>query len=159
MSNIRLRKVELGDMSQLYRWRNDPDVRRWSFNKQEVLLEEHKKWFRTCLNRDDVEIFILEEDGQAVGQIRLTYWYDELVIGYSIDRNCRGRHLGQQIVERMEKLLTEDESLRKDGEYLVAYVQKENVVSRRVFQVLGYCEEEQRKWIKYVKRLVHSRTV
>ena len=103
MSNIRLRKVELGDMSQLYRWRNDQDVRRWSFNKQEVLLEEHKKWFQTCLNRDDVEIFILEEDGQAVGQIRLTYWYDELVIGYSIDRNCRGRHLGQQIVERMEK--------------------------------------------------------
>ena len=82
-----------------------------------------------------------------------------MVIGYSIDRNCRGRHLGQQIVERMEKLLTEDESLRKDGEYLVAYVQKENVVSRRVFQVLGYCEEEQRKWIKYVKKLVHSRTV
>ena len=109
MSNIRLRKVELGDMSQLYRWRNDPDVRRWSFNKQEVLLEEHKKWFQTCLNRDDVAIFILEEDGQAVGQIRLTYWYDELVIGYSIDRNCRGRHLGQQIVERMEKLLRASE--------------------------------------------------
>lgn len=153
MSNIRLRKVELGDMSQLYRWRNDPDVRRWSFNKQEVLLEEHKKWFQTCLNRDDVAIFILEEDGQPVGQIRLTYWYDELVIGYSIDRQCRGRHLGQRILELMEKMLKEDEQLRKDGEYFVAYVHKDNIVSRKVFQILGYFEEEQRKWIKYIKKI------
>ena len=95
----------------------------------------------------------MEEDGQAVGQIRLTYWYDELVIGYSIDRQCRGRHLGQRILELMEKMLKEDEQLRKDGEYFVAYVHKDNIVSRKVFQILGYFEEEQRKWIKYIKKI------
>ena len=153
MNDVRLRKAEQRDMEQLHIWRNDPDVRRWSFHTEEISLEEHKKWFQISLERDDVEMFILEEDGQPVGQIRLTYRYDELVIGYSIDRNCRGRHLGQRIVELMEKKLQQDESLRKDGEYFVAYVQKDNVVSRRVFQVLGYSEEEQPKWIKYVKKM------
>ncbi|MGN0438103.1 MAG: GNAT family N-acetyltransferase [Lachnospiraceae bacterium] len=153
MKDVLLRKVTASDMEQLYHWRNDPDVRKWSFHTEEISFEEHQKWFRITMDRDDVEIFVLEEDGQPVGQIRLTYWYDELVIGYSIDRNCRGRHLGQQIVDLMEESLKQDESLRKDGEYFVAYVQKDNVVSRKVFQVLGYSEEEQRKWIKYVKRI------
>lgn len=156
MKDVLLRKVTASDMEQLYHWRNDPDVRKWSFHTEEITLVEHRKWFQITMDRDDVEIFILEEEGQPVGQIRLTYWYDELVIGYSIDRNCRGRHLGQRIVEMMEETLRQDESLRKDGEYFVAYVQKENVVSRRVFQVLGYSEEEQRKWIKYVKKMNYS---
>ncbi|MDO5154427.1 MAG: GNAT family N-acetyltransferase [Eubacteriales bacterium] len=154
MKEICLRKATLQDAEQLHIWRNDPDVRKWSFHTGEISLEEHMKWFLMSLERDDVEIFILEENGQAVGQIRLTYWYDELVIGYSIDRACRGRHLGQRLVELMEVTLQRDDELRKDGEYFVAYVQKDNIVSRRVFQVLGYAEEEQRKWIKYVKKMV-----
>lgn len=153
MNDVLLRKVNASDMEQLYRWRNDPDVRKWSFHTDEISLEEHMKWFQLTMDRDDVDIFVLEEDGQPAGQIRLTYWYDELVIGYSIDCNCRGRHLGQRIVVLMEEMLKREESLRKDGEYFVAYVQKNNVVSRRVFQVLGYSEEEQRKWIKYVKKI------
>lgn len=156
MKNIELRKCEQHDAEQLYVWRNDPDVRKWSFHTEEISFEEHMKWFQMAMERDDVEIFILEEDGIPVGQIRLTYWYDELVIGYSIDRNCRGRHLGQRIVELMEQKLLLDDSLRKDGEYFVAYVQKDNVVSRRVFQVLEYREEEQRKWVKYVKKISNN---
>lgn len=154
MNHIRLRKVEQKDMEQLLIWRNDPDVRRWSFHSEPVTQESHKKWFQIILERDDVEIFILEEENVPVGQIRLTYWYDEMVIGYSIDRKCRGRHLGQHIVELMEDAIRKDLKLRKDGEYFVAYVKKENIVSRRVFQVLGYQEEEQRKWIKYIKKII-----
>lgn len=148
-----LRLATMDDLNLLYQWRNDPDVRKWSFHTEEITIDEHKKWFEISLERDDVEIFVLEEDGQAVGQIRLTYWYDELVIGYSVDRNFRGRHLGQRMVYLMEETLKNQDDLRKDGEYFVAYVQKKNTVSRRVFQVLDYSEEEQRKWVKYVKKI------
>lgn len=150
---MRLRKTEQQDMEQLLIWRNDPDVRKCSFHTDEISLDEHEKWFQATLHRDDVEWFILEEDGKPVGQIRLTYWYDELVISYSIDQQCRGRHLGQRIVELMEEAIKGNSELRKDGEYFMAYVKKENIASCRVFQTLGYQEEEQRKWIKYVKRI------
>ncbi|MGN0154404.1 MAG: GNAT family N-acetyltransferase [Lachnospiraceae bacterium] len=151
---LALRKMNIEDMELLLKWRNDPDVRKSSFHTEEISLESHKRWFRTVQDRDDIEIFILEENNNAVGQIRLTYWYDELVIGYSIDCLCRGRHLGQRIVEMMECKLKQNAELRKDGEYFVAYVKKENIVSRRVFQILDYQEEEQRKWIKYVKKIM-----
>jgi RimJ/RimL family protein N-acetyltransferase len=95
----------------------------------------------------------MEEDGIPVGQIRLTYWYDELVISYSIDRAFRGRHMGQNIVSLMEEKLLNDPCLRKDGEFYVAYVKKDNHISRRVFEVLKYEEIEQRKWIKYIKTI------
>lgn len=148
-----LRSAEESDIDLIYQWRNDESVRRWCFDTGIIPYEHHLKWYHNALERDDIEIFILMENELPVGQVRLTYWYDELVISYSIDTNCRGRHLGQRIVEMMEKKLRDEPMFRKDGEYYVAYVKKENVISRRVFEVLGYNEEEQRKWIKYVKAL------
>lgn len=153
MSEVRLRRAESSDGILLWKWRNDVEVRRWSFHSEEITLDEHMKWFNSSLDRDDVEIFVLEEESLPVGQIRLSYWYDELVIGYSIDKNYRGRHLGKKIIELAECMLKNDLSLRKDGEYFVAYVQKDNMVSRHIFKTLGFCEEEQRKWIKYVKKI------
>ena len=140
-------------MEQLYIWRNDPDVRRWSFHKDIVSLDEHEQWFRNSLERNDVMIFILEDEGLPVGQVRLTYWYDELVIGYSIDRNFRGRHLGQCALDMLEGEILQNSKIRKDGVYLIAYVEKENIASRKIFRTLNYWEEEQSKWIKYIKKI------
>ena len=148
-----LRNATINDIDILFHWRNDPDVRNASFNTEEVPYETHTHWYKNALDRDDIEIFIMEEDGVPVGQIRLTYWYDELVISYSIDRNFRGRHMGQNIVSLMEEKLLKDPKVRKDGEFYVAYVKKENIVSRRVFEVLKYREIEQRKWMKYIKAI------
>lgn len=150
---LNLRKATLTDTDLLYNWRNDPDVRKSSFNTEIISYETHVHWYNNSLERDDIEIFIMEEDGIPVGQIRLTYWYDEIVISYSIDRNFRGRHMGQNIVYLMEEKLLNEPNIRKDGEFYVAYVKKENYVSRRVFEVLKYLEIKQRKWIKYIKAI------
>ena len=151
--NYILRSAISQDVNIIYHWRNDEDVRKWCFDTNEIEYEQHVKWYKNALVREDMEIFILMENDIPVGQVRLTYWYDELVISYSIDKNFRGRRLGQRIVAMMEKKLREEPKFRKDGECFVAYVKKENLVSRRVFEVLEYREEEQRKWIKYVKFL------
>ena len=45
-----LRKVTEGDMGLLFKWANDPVVRKWSFNKQPITLEEHKCWFSEKYN-------------------------------------------------------------------------------------------------------------
>ena len=151
--NLKLREASPKDCNQILQWRNDPDVRRYSLNSNIISPEEHQKWYQLALEREDIQIFILEEDCIPVGQIRLTHWYDELVISYSIDRRYRGRHLGQRLVALMEDTILNNNILRRDGEYYVAYVKKDNSSSRRVFEVLSYQEEEQRKWIKYTKKI------
>lgn len=150
---LNLRKSTLADIDLLYNWRNDPDVRKSSFNTEIIPYDSHIHWYNNSLDRDDIKIFIMEEDSVPIGQIRLTYWYDELVISYSIDRNYRGRHMGQNIVSLMEEKLINEPDIRKDGEFFVAYVKKENLVSRRVFEILKYHEIEQRKWIKYIRHI------
>lgn len=151
--NLILREASITDSDQILQWRNDPDVRRYSLHSNIISPEEHQKWYQLALEREDIQIFILEEDHTPVGQIHLTHWYDELVISYSIDRRCRGRHLGQRLVALMEDTILNNNVLRRDGEYYVAYVKKDNQASRRVFEALNYQEEEQRKWMKYIKKI------
>ena len=148
-----LRSAEESDIDLIYRWRNDESVRVWCFDTSEIPYEHHVNWYHNALEREDIEIFILIENDNPAGQVRLTYWYDELVISYSIDKSFRGRHLGQRIVTMLEKKIQRESEFRKDGEYFVAYVKKDNLVSRRVFEVLNYHEEEQRKWIKYIRHI------
>ncbi len=58
---LSLRQVTKDDVDLLFRWANDPVVRKWSFNKQPITLEEHKCWFREKYNDPNTIMWILEE--------------------------------------------------------------------------------------------------
>ena len=38
------------DEKLLFDWINDIDVRRWSFNQNKILLNNHKTWFNNKIN-------------------------------------------------------------------------------------------------------------
>lgn len=83
----------------LYKWVNDPIVRQSAFNTDEINYEEHCNWFTRCLQREDVKIYILIENGMPVGQVRLNIEKGEALIDYSIASEYRGRGLGYVIIE------------------------------------------------------------
>ena len=151
--NYVLRRAHESDMDILFRWRNDEDVRRNSFQSSVIKYEEHVLWYQKAMTREDMAIFIMMECDIPVGQVRIAFWYDEMVISYNIAKEHRGKHLGKQMLSMLEEMLKDDPECRKDGEYCVAYVKKENLVSCHVFDSLGYTREEQKKWIKYTKKL------
>ena len=43
---LSLRKVNLNDVELIFKWANDPDVRNNSFNTNQIVWDEHVKWFR-----------------------------------------------------------------------------------------------------------------
>ena len=151
--NTLLRKATIQDMDTLYHWRNDETSRKASLNSDYIPYETHKKWYQDALNNQDIQIFIMESDSTPLGQVRLNYWYDELVISYSISPQFRGRHLGQEMLQLTEELLNHDPDARKDGRYLIAYVKKDNLASQHIFEKLKYKKEEQDKWFKYIKKI------
>ena len=152
-AELTLRPASMDDVDILYEWRNDPEVRKWSFNTDEILYETHVQWLKSVLLRDDVEIYIMMENEIPVGQIRVTFCQDDVEIGYSIDKGCRGRNWGQKMITLMENKLRNDPRARRGGIYFVAYVKKRNEISKRIFERLNYQKEEQQRWIRYSKEI------
>ena len=67
-----LRKVTENDMLMLFKWANDPDVRKNAFHSETITLEEHTNWFNKLIMDDSQYQYILMCDDIAVGQIRLS---------------------------------------------------------------------------------------
>lgn len=134
--NCYLREVRSMDRDLLYKWVNDPIVRQSAFNTDEINYEEHCNWFTRCLQREDVKIYILIENGMPVGQVRLNIEKGEALIDYSIASEYRGRGLGYVIIE----LISEKVRCMKNVNSLVAHVKAANVASKRVFLKNGFLE-------------------
>lgn len=136
VNNCYLREVRSIDRDLLYRWANDPMVRQNAFNTDEINYEDHCNWFTRCLQREDVKIYILIENGMPVGQVRLNIENGEALIDYSIAPAYRGKGLGHQIIE----MICEEVKRMKNVTVMVAYVKHENTPSRHVFLKNGFLE-------------------
>ena len=53
-----LRPATKEDEKIVYRWRNDPDVRRVSINKRKISAKEHSIWFSKALRDAKIMQFI-----------------------------------------------------------------------------------------------------
>ena len=131
-----LRAAEASDMMLLYRWVNDPIVRKSAFQSKAISLKEHKAWFHNALQNPNVQIFILMDGEEAVGQVRLTVEHEEQTIDYSVDAGKRGSGYGMKLLALMEDVCL-------PALPLVGKVKIGNVASCRLFEKLGYgCERK-----------------
>ena len=131
MNKEYLREAVEGDMSLLFKWVNDPLTRASAFHTKEISYEEHKKWFRSMMNDNDVLQYIYEVDGKPVGQIRVNKIHEIGEIDYSIASEERSLGYGNRIVKLLiEKMKMEHPEVVQ----LRARVKAENIVSQRIFQ-------------------------
>ena len=61
-NNFALRKVNKTDENLLFKWVNDPEVRKWPFSKKNITRKEHNKWFENKFKNPNVLIRIFEND-------------------------------------------------------------------------------------------------
>lgn len=140
---LKIRKAREDDVSLLYIWVNNDDVRRNALNPKKIKWEEHEAWFEGKMSNPYSKIFILENINHPIGQIRYDrkdegFWD----IDFFIDKKFRGMGLGQKIIEL---------SLNKISGIVRAVVKKENVASCKVFEKLGFQREENEEGIYQYK--------
>ena len=135
MSKIYLRKAEWVDVDLLFEWANDSEVRNNSFNTANIACEEHKRWFRGCMQDENVDIYICYLDAEPIGQIRLNYNNETAIISYSIAKKYRGQGFGRAIIRLIE---AEVVSTRPDITFLNGSVKRDNIASQRIFENNGY---------------------
>ena len=131
MKNIYLRKVEYSDLDLLFNWANDHVVRENSFNSAPIPYEEHIIWFKRMMEDSSILQFIMMNENNPVGQIRLNIEEDSAEISYSIAFEHRGKGYGQKILQLVQELIRKN---RPDIKRLIAKVKPENIASNTLFE-------------------------
>ncbi|MEO1518362.1 MAG: GNAT family N-acetyltransferase [Bacteroidota bacterium] len=133
---MQLRKATTTDAMLYYNWANDEAVRKNSLRQNRIEWEHHRNWFAQKLQSEQSYLYILEEEGIPVGQIRYDIADGEAIIGFSIDRAWRGQGMGKAILQKSIPMFQQEIRDRVQG--LKAVVKHNNIASLKVFESLGF---------------------
>lgn len=53
-------------------WRNDPNVRQWMLNSDEISMENHLRFVESLKQQSDKRYFLVQREGEYIGVIDLT---------------------------------------------------------------------------------------
>lgn len=162
----------MADAELLFQWKNDKETIKNSITKRGVTMEEHLKWLEKVVDNPMRQLFILEVEGTSVGQIRLDVEKrkiksdactkeatknekeiedndKELIaeISYGLGMEHRGKGFGKVLLEQAE-VLAHVYGIAE----LTAEVLPHNLASRKLFQKLGYSEEQKDDLYVYRKK-------
>jgi spore coat polysaccharide biosynthesis predicted glycosyltransferase SpsG/RimJ/RimL family protein N-acetyltransferase len=135
-ADFRLRPVRDEDAELLWRWANEPAVRRASFTQRPISWEEHVRWFRrkrketACL----MAIGVNAEDA-PLGQVRIDeYKEGDAEIHVSIAQERRGQGWGSRLVRAAVERAGRALRLRR----IHAHIKPDNRASLRLFDKAGF---------------------
>ena len=129
-----VREANLEDMELLFNWANNEEVRRNAINSNQIIWQDHKKWFLGKLKNKDTLILILEDKKIPVGQVRFDKVNEHFEIDYSVESKYRGKGYGSALIDKGIHYLIE----LKGDQKIVAKVLRSNVASRRIFEKQGF---------------------
>ena len=132
---MKIREANTSDVSLLFEWANDSDVRSNAINTNQITWDGHQSWFQKCLSSGITKIFIFETNLIPIGQVRYEFENNSWIIDYSIDKLYRGKGFGKIMVGKTFEFF-------KKEERILAYVKNGNIASVKVFEALGFNETE-----------------
>jgi len=125
----------MADADVLWRWANDPETRRNSFNTSPILYEEHVAWLSQRLGSDATPIWIFSDGDVPVGQVRFDVAGAVAEIGITVAPERRGRGYGRAMLDAAVRCLRAE---RRDGVRPRASVLAHNQASLRLFKACGF---------------------
>jgi RimJ/RimL family protein N-acetyltransferase len=70
VETISLRPATAADAKLIFEWRNDPVIVRLGSSQREVTWTEHEEWFSQSITSGKRRIFVVQNDGVPIGQVR-----------------------------------------------------------------------------------------
>ncbi len=139
---ICLRLLEEADLAMTLAWRNQSHIRRWFVHSDVVTPEQHERWFKQYIDREDDFVFIIEEVGQLkkpVGQVSLykidtvnrTAEFGRLMVG---DPEAKGKGIAKMATS----MVLEFGLSYLDLELIYLEVFKDNHPAFHIYQSVGF---------------------
>jgi RimJ/RimL family protein N-acetyltransferase len=133
-SGIAVRLARYDDAALLWQWANDPIVRSNSFHSDPIPWEDHVRWFEARLRSESTRIWLGEDQGRPIGQVRYERDGDETEVAISVAPDQRGRGYASLLLT-----LTAPLACRSLGAaVLIAYILPDNGASAGAFAKAGY---------------------
>jgi RimJ/RimL family protein N-acetyltransferase len=132
---LEFRPARPEDEDVVLRWRNEASTRAASFSRDKISAQQHHLWFTSMLADPDRVLFILEEDGQRIGQVRIDRVAPGLAeISIGLAPAARGRGVGQKALRRS----VHEASRRFEAKSVKALVRRGNAASLAAFAAAGF---------------------
>lgn len=137
-NDLKLRRWQESDCRMIYDWRIDPANLRWCFDQRVFTFEEHERWFSAFIGDEFRFGFILEDDNEAVAQIR----FDpaELPGCYRISLATAPGQAGKGYGSDILRRACQANELRKCATLLIAETMQQNLPSQKIFVRNGFVE-------------------
>lgn len=145
--SIFLREVNAGDMERILAWRNDPLTRENSFNKEEISLSDHQKWFAGKMADENCLFYIMMDHDMPIGQLRIDRQDDIGEISYMIAPEARGKGYGSKILTLAQEIA------KGEVKVLLGLVEKQNTASCKCFEKNGFAEFDGGDMICFIRSL------
>lgn len=133
---MKLRPVTEQDSENIIKWRNDPRISKFFFEKITFTLKGHKKWFKEYLKRLDREVyFIIEKEGTDIGTISIKDIKDGRgeVVRVLIAPEFQGKGHGCKALNKLSEY-AKNRGISK----LYVFIYNHNISSRHSFGKAGY---------------------
>ena len=131
-----MRFAKLSDVDLYYKWVNNSEVRKNSFNQDVIKYENHINWFTAKINSENCFFYLFfNKDLTPIGQVRIDK-NEETVIDVSIDENQRGKLYSPKIL----KMACEDFLKKSPKATIYSYIKKSNISSYKAFLKAGFID-------------------
>ena len=132
---IDLRPARPDDARRLFDWANDPTTRAASFDREPIAWPTHVAWLAAVLGDPDRRLWIAEEAGVPVGQLRVDRTPDGLgVVSIGLAPGVRGRGVGRAVLGMGLAAAVRELGIGRAR----AIVMASNIPSRRLFEEAGF---------------------
>ena len=138
---VKIRPLKTDDAYTSYKWRNDPEVFRYTGNRydHEISLESELNWIKQVIyKKDDYRCAILA-DGEYVGNIYLTE-IDEKKAHFHIFIGNKA-YWGKGVARKASEILLEYAFLELGLQIITLNVDLRNVPAIRLYEKLGFKSE------------------
>ena len=154
MTNLcAIRRVESADLPMLLTWRNHPEVRRFMFSPNEILLEEHRNWFDKASADLKRNLLIVEESKKPLGFVQFSKIPDDHLANWGFfTRPEAPRGSGRKICEAALNFAFLELKLHK----VCGQVIEGNSASIRIHSRLGFQKEGLLREQRFLDGSYHS---
>lgn len=133
--NLVLKEAGEKHLELVFDLSNDPEVRKHSFNPENIGFDEHVDWYLNKLKSENYLFLIVEAEGEFLGQVRFENRKDNAIISISLVKRYRGLGIGAEILKRsIEVLKVKSPQIRK----VIAQVKVGNIHSKNLFLRSGF---------------------
>ena len=132
---ISLRPLHPDDIYNIFDLSNEKEVRKNSFQPEQISFEDHEKWFDKMYNNSDNLFLVISIQGDFAGQVRFDFEDDSATISISIKKSFRGLGLGISFLDESIQYLKKNVPFIK---LIKAYIKENNKKSLKLFEHMGF---------------------